>query len=1492
MRRLLCCLLVCCFVLFACSEEVTGPEPQMGGDAEDLATDPSFVCNEDPGTWVTLDGDAFSPLVVDAIASDNDDDVELPTVTLILRTSPTGEELDDDLRVQLDSPLGADDGDIRWIDDETLRFRLSAELELTPGVYDIEVTNPNGEVVTEHEAIGVLPRPTVEAIVPELTCVAQGERNAVVEGRDFLVGGEDYPTVSVDDQTYEITDADGCQGLHDVFGDHQLCSEASTTIEEDSLDAGTYDVIVENIAPADCPSNPEEDGVTLTIEDPPEVYSVEPTPVCSQQIDYEELEVEGQGFVVLDGDTYPTVSIGDNSYEPTDAGDCQSIDEAPNTDAQRCTELTVSIPAGDLDDEVDADEWVTDVDVGVENPEPVGCHSTEDTTLGVVPPPEITSVEPRTVCNNDGSVTFDAEGTHLFEIDGAAPHVVIDDTEYDAEPTDCEDVDGQDDTRYCAGLEVDVDDPSDFSGAYSMVAVNPEPIQCQSPESEEFYAAGSPSITDADPDGFCQDADFDGDLELFGQFLYDPQGEEPTVTIDGESIDFELSGCSPALDDFDLDLCGGISTTVPEDLIDDEFDVTVTASEPLACGSDTISLERTVPPTIDSVIPSRVCADGGTTLTVSGQDLRDDADYLLNGVAADDDDIDVNDDGTTATVTFESSVPGDWATFEVINPGDCSSTYEEELRVTDGPLPIFVDPPVVFDEMNTQVTVYAAGLYGGTVDEVELVHPDGATTALDHDYDDDRPQVLNATIPENMLDDIDDDDLNDGENAADFGVRLTDQEITCSNQSDELVTITSELTVAIDDIDPPFGAQDQSTGVEITAVEDPDDGQVQFEAVPRAYLNPVDGDSDALGREIRAVQFIDETELNGVVPSGLDTGFYDLIVVNPDGSVGVLDDAFQVTEERPPIVDSVSPASWPTGEAALDVDVEGANFRDVPDDPEVDVFCQQSGSDETDEDQLDQPDITVDSVTDSDIDITVDTGNLEALSACYMRVTNPDGTYAEYSPITTTNPAEKFLEFQAGNDFDVPRRAPTAFSGAPTRASRYLYVVGGDDGTTDTAISSGEFARLDRFGAPDSWSTLPYDLPSGRSMADGVRIDDFVYLVGGSDEGQTTDEILRTQVLDPLDVPDIVDVDIDVSDIFDETNGSVDGLDAGTYYYRVSAVYTDDDPANPGGESLASEPQPIQLPVDGVTLTISWDPPTDINHDIDYYAVYRNQDPDDAYGDESLIATVDAGDSSYTDDGTDIPDDTDQPLSQGSLGTWHQVATLNHARQAAGITFAPHPTVDDEYFIYAIGGDGDDGSSRDDYELFSVEVDGARDQWVGDATLGLDDDGDEMLMPAPRTELTAAVAYESNASAVADVDPQIFVFGGDSDGSTDTNIKVTTVGDDGHLESWTTFGPSQRMSGGARTGHAGAVLNNNLVYAGGGGDGSPGDDGFHTDVLCGGDCPPASIPSDFSNLSDLQMEATAWMGHVPFRGFWYFTGGVDAAGPTTTIQYSVAGATP
>ena len=2035
-------LLVLTLVSSACSQDVTGPEPQMADAPEELATTPSFMCNQDEGIWITLEGDDFSPLVFDTIASESDHDLELPTVTLTLSHDPTGAVTDESFSIQLESPPGSDEGAIRWRDGETMEFFVSRELELPEGVYDLEVRNPNGTVVTKTEAFGLLDRPSLHTAIPEMTCLAQGAREVVLEGDNLLVMGSQIPTLRMNGEDLTVLGTANCRDLHAVFTGHQLCEEVTVRLDEASFEAGVYEMTAENFGPAGCSSDPESDGVTVTVNNPPQpqaisptpicseqlavevmeitgtdfvvvrddednaiypsvevgtqsydaiaadgcedvesaaalgaerctqitiaigaddladqmsagatyadldirvtnpepvgchstdelhlttvpppsvlavapdpmctaqyentvvisghgfvsiagaepvvhvgeetyqvdsmedctdvptpqaatqscetltitvpagdldpartsvvvenpetaacqstddatvqvvappmvssvapqpictdqeertlavdgagfldidgalpmvaiggeeflasgvedcevlplddedrevqtcntllvtveagaltvdvhdvvvtnpesaqcasteevtvetvpppmVASISPTPVCSEQVDYETMEIEGTGFVVVRDDNgeerYPTVAIGSRSYDAIDANDCEDFDNTIDLQTQRCTQLIIAIEAGDLavqvnamdthadlnvvvtnpdpigcsstddqsltvvpppmvasaapdpmctaqfantvavsghgflaingnepvvhvgettypvesmsdctdiDDATISCETVTfavpqgDIEVGradirVENPETAGCQSTEDSTMQVVAPPTVTEISPELVCAATSDQTYRIDGTNFLNVDGALPLVTIGPDTFDATGVDnCETLPVDDPTRtvqqcstvivsaigvdadihdvvvtnpagascestetltvetlpppviasvdpraLCAGegltsfsvtgenfyrvndvspvialdnqifqteasnctvqgdgrevcttLSLDIDVTQISDDIHQMVAINPDPIGCESEPSESLVIADAPEIEGSDPDVVCEDDSIAGPMTLTGRFVYEPGGDLPEVEInDGVSSQMAtvigLNDCTTTdVGGLTLDTCTELDIEVPESFRDAGFEVLVTAPDPVACGAETYQFMQMPRPRIDAVTPERICVDGGS-FHVAGENLREDAEYLLDGIPASSIDFTSEE---SVTVFFAGPLPEGTSTFEVINPGECGSTYEEEIRVTEGPNPVYVDPPATFDGMTTQVTIYAAGLFGGSIDNVYLIRSDGSFEIIEHTVDPDRPNVVQATIPEGFLE--------DGETSADFGIGLEDQ-TGCINGTPGLLTITSELTVAIEAIDPGFGGTEDNTGVEIFAEEDPDDGMVQFVASPRVYLNPsdlADPNADSIAREIQSLLFIDETELNGIITAGLPVGVYDVVVVNPDGAVGVLFDGFEITQESPPVIDAVSPGSWETNDVVT-VDVEGSNFREQP---TVEVFCRDPGDPG---DPLREPaSIDVTFVDGDLLELVVDTSNLEQFDACFMRVTNPDGTFTEYSPITVTNPAGNFTNFNPGTSFEIARRGLTTFSGVPSSQARYLYVVGGDDGDEESEVyRSGEFTRLNRFGAPGEWSFLPYSLPTGRTFSKGVRIDDFLYLVGGYD-GDTqgvTNEILRARVLDPLDVPDIVGLDLFVedpegSDIGGGEDGEDGVLEPGVYYYRVSAVYTDDDPANPGGESLGSEPQPINVPEEVQWIEISWTPPEQINHDIAGYNVYRSVNPDDPYGNEQLLATITDPDvTSFEDNGTHDFTFGAMPLPLGSTGTWHHVSDLQTPRMVAGVAVAPDPTDSNRHYIYTVGGEDDAGLFRADYEFVAVQASGPRVQAVDDnATLGLFS-GEPNELLSPRAELHAVAGHSGNANNLSGVPAQIFTLGGRSGaGDADTDVYVTSVTPGGHLDQWTQLPTNQRIQP-ARYGHGAAVINNHVVIAGGH-NGAPDDSVFDSEIICDTNCPPARLETASPSQGNTGMEERVWMGDVPFRGFWYLAGGLDSnLLPTNTVDFTVAGGSP
>jgi len=189
----------------------------------------------------------------------------------------------------------------------------------------------------------------------------------------------------------------------------------------------------------------------------------------------------------------------------------------------------------------------------------------------------------------------------------------------------------------------------------------------------------------------------------------------------------------------------------------------------------------------------------------------------------------------------------------------------------------------------------------------------------------------------------------------------------------------------------------------------------------------------------------------------------------------------------------------------------------------------------------------------------------------------------------------------------------------------------------------------------------------------------YVFLIGGVDEtGAAQPFVERAQVLRVADAPALAQ----------PTTTSEEGttLPAGTFYYRVSALLREDDPKNPGGETLPSDEYSVNSVGAGTVVELSWP----CQPAAARYHVYRTANPNQPSGTEVLLAERAAPactdtplpQVTYRDTGADRPpqDDTPRPLPPGALGRWVRFANgLNVARGQAATQ-----TVGDE--VYVTGG--------------------------------------------------------------------------------------------------------------------------------------------------------------------------------------------------------------
>lgn len=804
-------------------------------------------------------------------------------------------------------------------------------------------------------------------------------------------------------------------------------------------------------------------------------------------------------------------------------------------------------------------------------------------------------------------------------------------------------------------------------GVYDLHVTNPNGNEADLPSA--FVAVPPPTVERVEPMAICIDQ-MDVMIEIIGSGFLRRNLADGTTTATvrleagGTTMDYvpdSFGGCAalpaPATE---TETCTSMVVTIPEDdLPPDTYTLVVTNPETAACASqESITIDIVPPPVLDSITPTRICTGGGS-IGLAGMGFRDGAtveagDLAASGVAVS--------GPSDATATFGLGLAPGRYDVTITNPEGCFDTLVDVLEVVEGPILFWVDPPVVYNGISTQVTIFISGATAG-VDEVAIVPAGGGTAVvLEHSFDMARGRIQ-AVVPA-------------GTAPGDYDVRATAS--GCDTFLPGGLTVTDTLSLGVDAIDPAFGQTSTNTPVAIFGSG--------FAAVPRAYLNPDMPTASTVASEIRSVAFQDPSRLTGVVPSGLPVGTYDLIVVNQTGEVGLLEDAFTLVADAPPVVDEVLPGEL-TNQDPTTALVTGSGFAS----PTASWRCREpDGSESTLPGTVSADDGTRATVS---IDATL----LPDGTVCVLRMTNPDGSYGEFSAVAVTSPSSNLPDTSPATLMDEARRALALVSGRPTRQARFLYAIGGDDGADSGASTTSESAPVDLFGELGAWFPQVYELPTAATRTQAFTLGRFIYVVGGHDGAASTSAVYRAQVLDPTEAPAIVDLSA--------RRGMGAGLDAGIWSYRVAAVFPASDDANPAGESLPSDPLTINLPdsiPDTIVLTIEWERVVGASE----YRVYRTATG--AGGPEVLQATVavadcDASTCSWQDDGSTTAG-TEVPLALGSHGTWVSMPSMNTPRSSHGLGRALDPSAAGRWYLYALGGRDGGGAFLDGYEYLQVDV--------------------------------------------------------------------------------------------------------------------------------------------------------------------------------------------
>ncbi|MFN7145225.1 MAG: IPT/TIG domain-containing protein, partial [Myxococcota bacterium] len=471
-------------------------------------------------------------------------------------------------------------------------------------------------------------------------------------------------------------------------------------------------------------------------------------------------------------------------------------------------------------------------------------------------------------------------------------------------------------------------------------------------------------------------------------------------------------------------------------------------------------------------------------------------------------------------------------------------------------------------------------------------------------------------------------------------------------------------SIRVDAITPPFAWTGQATAVTISG-----DG---FVSTPRVYLA---GGAFAplTDVELDQLAFIDTGSLAGVVPPGVPVGGpYDVVVLNPNGGYNVLADALTVTAEPPPDVLSVLPQAGTTQEDT-EIVVTGESF-----DAGASVLLVNRDGVET------AASVTV--IDEGRIEATVPSTSM-GVGAYLVRVRNSDGSYDDYAAFVNRNPSAKLGTDGAWAEsapLNVARAGGGLLASTDSLGRGWLWAVGGDDGSAP--LTSVERAQVDVFGTISSWAVLGSALSTARADAAYAVHDGFVWAIGGDDGTGALDTVERAAILDGEAG---VRPDLDG----DPLPGGM--LEPGTWYYRVSAVMADDDPWNPGGETLASEVEVVRLEIGEGAVGLVWTPvPGAVG-----YHVYRTDAVNGSAGAEHRVAEG-VVETAWVDDGA--PAGTIGFVPDGGLGRWVEVETRLPAPRSHAVAVVAEDA-DGAARVWLVGG-SDGGGPAD--TVWVLEDDG------------------------------------------------------------------------------------------------------------------------------------------------------------------------------------------
>jgi hypothetical protein len=765
-------------------------------------------------------------------------------------------------------------------------------------------------------------------------------------------------------------------------------------------------------------------------------------------------------------------------------------------------------------------------------------------------------------------------------------------------------------------------------------------------------------------------------------------------------------------------------------------------------------------PTVTGVMPTTICQSGGT-LFVQGTNFANGATVSLGTTAASA--VKVGDAADLKASFSGNFTPGMKYDLTVTDPGGASATLPGAVTAVAAAGLFYVDPPVAYNGIATPLAAFTSSLtaplasFTLTPDDPMGLCNGAKTLTL--------PAMVDASHPKRILF-----VLPAGTTACNYDVTVVDAS-GCPVTLVSAVKVVDKATIALQSITPGFGWQALRTPVAIAA-------QGGLLPTPRAYLNPHNAINTTVATPLDAVAYVSASSLTATVPAGLDPAQdpYDLVVVNPDGTVGVLPSAYQSNPNPPPTITGLSPISIQSP-GSPNVTISGANFRT----PAVTFSCRVNGI---------STDFSMSVTAASGSAITVGTTNLGAVMApslCTVKVTDgDDGSFASFDGLALTVASGNLSASTAGAPLPQARRAPSLVASAATPSARFLYAIGGDSGTAASASAQVFATQASASGTGPTWSTQRYALAAPRTLAGAAALGRYLYVAGGNDGTGPVKTVERAMVLDPAQAPRITDWDLALGDGV--------GLGGGYWYYRVAALMDPADPDNPSGETLPSEERVLLFPdlQTRIQVTLSW---TAVPGAVGY-RIYRS--PQVAMTSEAQIADVMGGNvTTYTDQGATAGQLL--PLTVGATGVWRALPSMASNRESPGVTIGADPADATKFYLYVLGGRS--GAALASYEYLPITVGNN-----GQQSAGAWQAGAASLSSARYQAMAYSVSNVQASNVPAGVN-YVYLGGGTPDGATALQaLDAGRVAAGGDLGAFVASGKTMKHFG------AGAAAGGNVLY--------------------------------------------------------------------------------